>query len=125
MTKPLGSEDAWDDQRAINYLQNFWEPKLGSQMLCSGKKKRISHIEKDFPEQVLLEGDDIVYYIQDLEWSPDLAEVYSVFKTLGIRVHPDSIQYNRIFKNKPSSIIEAAQALVDFRVISISQNNPL
>lgn len=125
MHKPLGSEDAWDNQRAVDYLQNFWEPKLGSQMLCDGNKKPITYIEQDYPDQVMLEDDDTIHYIQDLDWLPELSEVFSIFKTLGIRVHSDGIQYNRIFKNKPTTLIEAAQILVDLRVISISQNNPI
>lgn len=116
---PLGSEDDWDDQRAIDYLQNFWEPKLGSQMLHDGKYATISYVEEEFPEQVSLNDDKEIHFVQDLKWFPQMSEVFDVFKNLGIRVHGDSISYNRIFKNKPESLIEAAQMLVDLRVVSM------
>ena len=116
---PLGGEDLWDDQRAINYLPNFWEPKLGSQMLIDGEYTTIDHVEKDYPEQVSLKGDDSIHYVQDLEWFPEMSEVFDIFKNLGIKVFDDGVRYNRIFKSKPKTLIEAAQILVDLRVVSM------
>lgn len=121
----LENGDEWSDQRAVEYLQNFWEPKLGSQMLYDGDMKPIVHIEKEYPDQILLEGDTTVHFVQDLEWAPSMSEVFDIFKNLGIRVHEDSISYNRIFKGKPTTLVEAAQILVDLRVISMSQNTAM
>ena len=116
---PLGSVDDWNDQRAIDYLQNFWEPQLGSQMLYDGKCATISYVEEEFPEQISLNDEKEIHFVQDIDWFPKMSEIFGIFKKLGIRVHDDSISYNRIFKNKPNTVIEAAQLLVDLRVVSM------
>lgn len=112
-------EDSWTKQRATDYLQNFWEPQKGSQILIDGEYTTIKRIEEDYPEQVELEGKEKIYFIQDLKWTPTMDEIFSIFESLGIGVHSDSISYNRIFKPKPQDLIEAAKSLVDLRVVSM------
>lgn len=117
--------DTWDNTRAINYLTNFWEPRVGSQMLVDGQLGLITYIEPDYPDQVQISNSESIHYLQDIQWHPDIEEIYEVFRNLDIKVYDDCIEYNRILKPKPESIIEAAQFLADIRSAGLLNQKPL
>lgn len=104
-----------DKQEAIDYLTNFWEHKEGSQLLVDGSARKIEKVEPDYPEQITFEGLDRIHYVQDYQWSPVIEEIYDILKGRGVKVLDDSLMFQKVFKAKPTSIVEAAKTFVELR----------
>lgn len=104
-------------QEFLDYLTNFWDHSVGSTVKnIDGGILFISKIDEEDSGQVQLSDSQIWYFIQDLEWFPDLEEATkAVCKKIGISVYQDSIQYQKIIKPKPTSFEELYESITDIR----------
>lgn len=108
-----------NSKEAIKYLQNFWKPTLGSGVELNGQRKKIIKIEPEYEEQIFLEGESKVFFLQDLEWHPTHKEIeYVLTDKFNLQFCSDCVRYNRQFWPRPKSFEDYAQIALSMRHIS-------
>lgn len=112
------------NQEIFDYLMNFWDHSLGSTVkTINGEVLFITNIDQEETSHVQLNDSQSWYFIQDLNWFPDLKEAISVVcKKIGISVYPDSIQYQKNIKPIPQSFEELYDSITDIRACILSSN---
>jgi hypothetical protein len=108
-----------NSKEALKYLQNFWKPRLGSGVELDGERKKITKIEVEYEEQIFLEGESKVFFIQDLEWLPTNKEIEEVLADkFDLQFCSDCVRYNRQFWPRPRELKDYANIALNMRQLS-------
>jgi hypothetical protein len=107
------------------YLENFWDHRIGSLIETPSGLRRVAEIDPTYPEQVRLEGDSHISYIQDFNWHPENQELDGILQRLGIAVYQDSIGLRQSFLQRPTTWAEYAQAIRTFRNLGLLHGEDL
>ena len=115
------------DQLTIDtkYLQNFWEPKVGDEVkTVSGDIYRLMRVLDPSQPQVLLEGADPIYYLQDLDWVPAPDRFVEVLeKQFKVKVYNDSVAVGKTWFKKPETVCEFADLIRQVRMLRAAFNH--
>lgn len=106
-------------KEAVKYLQNFWTPNLGSNVEFEGERKKIVKVELEYEEQVFLEGESKVFFLQDLDWFPSVKEAQEILETkFNVQFCSDCVRFNKQFWPKPKNLEDYANIALQMRHVS-------
>lgn len=109
------------------YLQNFWNPKAGHQVVYQKKVFKIEKIfEKDKVDspysgaQALLKNIPQIVWLQDTAWKPDMANLDEIVTSLGGSLQKDCIMVkeprgNVCYFKRPDNLEEYTEVIRQIR----------
>jgi hypothetical protein len=109
----------------VNYLGNFWQPRLGSRVYVPHDTVNsciIIHIDPDYPEQVKVDKyPDEIFYLQDCVWCPTNEDMDIILQCMGITIGENLIRYDQTFQRRPNTVEDYAQAIRSFRLQGLAK----
>ncbi len=100
------------------YLQNFWKPIVGHQIMYKGKAATITFIDSKYPEQVKVKEADEIVWLQDHAWKPRIEDMLQVLTDFGCVTYNNIIRVGRrSWKGIPKDIKEYAQLIREIRLV--------
>lgn len=100
------------------YLQNFWKPTIGHQIIYKDKVVTIEYIDSKYPEQIKVKGVEEIVFLQDYSWKPSIGNMTQVLTDFGCVVYDGIIRVGkRSWKGVPTDIKDFAQLIREIRLI--------
>lgn len=120
-------------EESIDYIQNFWLPAPGDQIIANYNPafysdensmiQKIENIDTDYPEQIMIENQDDIRFVQDYMWRPSLEQLDQLIINLGARDYNETLGINGIEMPKPKDFIEYCQTIALIRHYSQLKSN--
>lgn len=108
-----------------NYISNFWKPKVGNEIFIENKKSIIKSIDNEYKEQIQIEDDSDIYYIQDAKWIPTLTNAVDLLKEINVNMGPQYCRYGKAIYATPDNVKSAVQLLRQVRFLSVSNGKDI
>lgn len=107
----------------IDYLMNFWDPRVGDRVLDEGATEPLEIRGLCGHNQVSLDGNSVAF-IQDLTWEPSKERLQSFLICMGAQLLEDSIGFMGSYFPYPSDTLDYADVFRQIRHLAMLKGKP-